>query len=115
MGRHKINGEYEARDQRMAMYASLINLRLGSFAAWLLEHILRSSNRKVDTLAAVVASLPIKETMIHPVYYQSELSITTNQINEVEEATPSRMTPTVCYLSSREFLDDKAEAHKIQV
>ena len=38
----------------MAKYASLIKLQLGSFAAWKLEHIPRSSNRKVDALATSV-------------------------------------------------------------
>ena len=54
----------------MAKYVSLINLQLGSFMAWKLEHIPRSSNKKADALAAVAASLPIKETVLLPVYYQ---------------------------------------------
>ena len=66
----QINREYEARDQRMAKYVSLINLRLGSFSTWRLENISRSSNRKVDALAAVAASLPIKETVLLLIYYQ---------------------------------------------
>ena len=74
----QINEEYEARDQRMAKYVSLINLQLGSFTAWRLEHILRSSNRKADALAAVAVSLPIKETVLLPVYYQPKSLITTN-------------------------------------
>ena len=111
----QINGEYEAGDQRMAKYVSFINLRLGSFAAWQLEHIPRSSNRKEDALAIVAASLPIKETVLLPVYYQPDSSITTNQVNEVHEVAHSWMTPIVHYLSTGELPDDKAEAHKIQV
>ena len=74
----QINGEYEARDQRMAKYVSLINLRLGSFTAWRLEHIPRSFNRKAEALVAVAAFLLIKEIVLLPVYYQLESSITTN-------------------------------------
>ena len=82
----------------MAKYVSLINLWFGSFAAWQLEHIPRSSNRKVDALVAVVVSLPIKETvLLPPVYYQLESSITTNRVNEVDEAAPSWMTLIVRY------------------
>ena len=44
----------------------LINLRLGSFAAWQLEHVPRSSNEKADALAIIVASLLVKETMLLP-------------------------------------------------
>ena len=71
----------------MTKYVSLINLRLGSFVAWRLEHVPRSSNEKVDALAVVAASLPIKETML--LYYQPESSITTNWVNEIDETRPS--------------------------
>ena len=81
----------------MAKYVSLINLRLGSLVAWWLEHVPRSSYEKTDALAVVAASLPIKETMLLPVYYQPESSITTNRVNEVNETDPSWMTPVVNY------------------
>ena len=71
----------------MTKYVSLINLRFGSFVAWRLEHVPRSSNEKVDALAVVAASLPIKETML--LYYQPESSITTNWVNEIDETSPS--------------------------
>ena len=99
----------------MTKYVSLINLRLGSFAAWRLEHVSRSSNEKADALAVVAVSLPIKETVLLPAYYQLESSITTNRVNEVDEKGHSWMTPVVCYLSSGELLGNGAEAHKIQV
>ena len=99
----------------MAKYVSLINLWLGSFAAWRLEHVPRSSNEKMDALAAVATSLPIKETVLLPVYYQPESSITTSRVNEVDETSPSWMTLVARYLSSGELSDNRAEAHKIQV
>ena len=111
----QVNGEYETRDQRMAKYVSLINLRSGSFAAWLLEHVSRSTYEKVDALAVVAASLPIKGTVLLPVYYKPESSITTNQVNEVNETGPSWMTLVVRYLNLRELPDNRAETHKIQV
>ena len=60
-------------------------------------------------------SLPIKETMLLPVYYQLKSSITTNQVNEIDETSPSWMTPVSCYLSSGELPDNRAKARKIQV
>ena len=87
----------------MTKYVSLVNLRLGSFVAWRLEHISRDSNEKVDALEAMAASLLIKETMLLPVYYQPEPSIITNRVNEIDKAYPSWMTPIVRYLSSREL------------
>ena len=111
----QVNGEYETRDHRMAKYVSLVNLRLGSFTTWRLEHIPRNSNEKVDALAAIVASLPIKETVLLPMYYLSESLITTNRVNAIDETGSSWMTPIVFYLSSRELPNNRAEAHKIQV
>ena len=97
----------------MAKYVSLINLWLGSFVAWRLEHVPRSSNEMVDALVTVVASLPIKETVLLPVYYQLESSITTNRVNEIDETGPSWITPVACYLSSGELPDNRVKAYKI--
>ena len=99
----------------MTKYVSLVNIRLGCFIAWRLEHVPRDLNEKADALVAVAASLPIKEIMLLPVYYQPELSITTNRVNEIDEACPFWMTLIVCYLSSGELMDNRVEAHKIQV
>ena len=77
----QVNGEYEMRDQCMVRYASLVKQRLGSFAAWKLEHIPRDSNEKAYALAVVAAYIPIKETVFLPVYYQLASSITTDQVS----------------------------------
>ena len=92
----------------MTKYVSLVTLRLGNFVAWRLEHVSRDLNERADPLAVVVASLPIKETMLLPVYYQPKSSITTNRVNEIDEVCPSWMTPIVCYLSSDELPDNRA-------
>ena len=73
----------------MTRYVSLVNLRLGRFTAWRLEHVSRNSIEKADALVAIVASLPIKETVLLPVYYLSESSITTSRVNEIDETGPS--------------------------
>ena len=65
----QVNREYETQDQLMAKYVCLVKLRLESFVAWKLEHILRGSKEKVDALVVVVTSLPTKETMLLPVSY----------------------------------------------
>ena len=111
----QVNKEYEIRDQCMTNYVSLINLWLGSFVAWRLEHVSRSSNEKADALVAIAASLPIKETLLLPVYYQLESSITTNQVNEIDETCHSWMNPAARYLSLRKLPDNRVETHKIQV
>ena len=73
----------------MTKYVNLITLRLGNFATWQLEHVLRDSNKKANALPAVVATLPIKETMLLLVYYQLESLIATSRVNEIDEECPS--------------------------
>ena len=53
----------------MARYMGLVKQRLGSFVAWKLEHILRDSNERANEVAAVVASVIIKEIVFLPIYY----------------------------------------------
>ena len=99
----------------MIKYVCLVKLRLGSFTTRKLEHILRDSNEKANALAVMVVSLLIKETVFLLVYYQPTSSITTNQVNEIDEACSSWMIPIVYYLSLGEWLDNRIEAHKFQV
>ena len=98
-----VNEEYETRDQCMIKYVCLVKLQLSCFATWKLEHIPRDSNEKADALAAVTASLQIKETVFLPIYYQPASSITINQINEIDETSSSWMTLIVHYLSLGEL------------
>ena len=81
----------------------------------MLEHVPKNSNEKADALAALAASLPIKETVLLPIYYQPKSLITTNRVNEIDETCLYWMNPVACYLSSRELSNNRAEAHKIQV
>ena len=83
--------------------------------AWKLEHILRGSNEKAHALVTMAASLPTKEIVLLPAYYQLESSIAASRVNEIKKACPSLMTPIVRYLSSGEFSDSRVEAHKIMV
>ena len=99
----------------MVRYASLVKQRLESFAVWKLIHIPRDYNEKANALSAVATSLPIKKMIFLPDYLQLASSITTNQVNEIDEACSFWMTPVVSYFSSRELLDNRIEAHKIQV
>ena len=66
-------------------------------------------------MEAVAASLIIKETVFLLVYLQPASSITTNQVNEIDEACSSWMTPIVRYLGSGELSNNRVEAHKIQI
>ena len=99
----------------MAKYVGLVKQRLESFTAWKLEHIPRDSNESVDSLAAVAASIPIKETVFLPIYYYSTSSITTDRVSQIDEASTSWLTHITHYLSSSELQDNRVKAHKVQV
>ena len=66
-------------------------------------------------MVIVAASLPIKETIFLSVYYQPTSSISINQVNEIDEACSSWITPIVHYLSSGELPNNRIAAHKIRV
>ena len=83
--------------------------------AWKLRYILRGSNQRAYALAVVVASLPIKEMIFLHIYHQPESSITTNQVNEIDEAYSSWIMPIVHYLSAGKLLDNRVATRKIQV
>ena len=68
----QVNAKYMSRIPRMANYVTLVKQRLGSFSAWKLEHIARDCNAKTDALAVVAVSLLITETILLPIYYQSD-------------------------------------------
>ena len=63
----------------------------------------------------MVASLPIKETIYLPIYYQSVSSILPSQVSQIEEVPPSWMDPIQLYIATGELPNDKGRSHKIQI
>ena len=90
----QVNAEFESREPQMAKYASLVKQKLKTLSAWKFEHVPQDCNERADVLAAVAASLPIKETVFLPIYYQPSSSILHAQVSQIEEIPPSWMDPT---------------------
>ena len=111
----QINEEFESREPRMTKYASLVKQKLKTLTAWKLEHIPRDRNERVDALAVVAASLPVKETIYFPIYYKPDSSILHDRVSQIQEAPPSWMDPIILYITTGELPDDKSKAHKIQI
>ena len=99
----------------MEKYASLVKQKLSTLSARRLEHVHRDRNERADALAAVTASLPVKEMIYLPIYYQPESSILHTQVSQVKEAPPSWMDPIRLYIATGELPDDRNRAHKIQI
>ena len=89
----QVNAEFESREPRMVKYASLAKQKLSALMAWKMEHVPKNHNEKVDALATVVASLPIKESIYLPIYYQPESCISHETVSQIEEVTPSWIDP----------------------
>ena len=112
----QVNAEFESREPRMTKYASLVKQRLiSNLLAWKLEHVPRDRNEKADALAAVAASLLVKETIYLPIYYKPDSSILHTQVNQIQEAPPSWMDPIRLYIATGELPDDRNIARKIQI
>ena len=73
----------------MAQYASLVKQRLSTLSAWKLEHVSSDRSERVDALAAIAASLSIRETIYLPIYYKPDSSILHTQVSQIKEAPPS--------------------------
>ena len=77
----------------MEKYASLVKQKLNTLSAWKLEHVPRDCNERADALASVATSLPIRETVFLPIYYQPDSSILHAQVSQIEEVPPFWMDP----------------------
>ena len=99
----------------MAKYASLVKQKLNTLSAWKLEHVPRDCNERVDALAVVVASLPIRETLFLPIYYQPDSSILHAQVSQIEKVPPSWIDPIQLYIATGELPNDRDKAHKVQI
>ena len=63
----------------------------------------------------VAASLPIKETIYLPIYYQPGFSILAAQVSQIEEVPSSWIDPIWIYIATGELPKDIGRAHKIQI
>ncbi|RVW24122.1 hypothetical protein CK203_088729 [Vitis vinifera] len=71
-----VQEEYEAKDARMARYLAKVRNTLQQFTEWTIEKIKRTDNRRVDALAGIAASLPIKEAILLLIHVQTSPSVT---------------------------------------
>ena len=111
----QVNAEFESREPRMTKYASLVKQKLSTLSSWKLKHVPKDRNDRADALAAIAASLPIKETIYVPIYYQPGSSILHTQVSQIEEVPPSWMGPIRLYIATGELPNDRGRAYKIQI
>lgn len=81
-----IQKEYEAKDERMIKYMLKVRESLSQLDEWAPEKVPKIANTQADALAGIASSLPIKESILLPIYVQMIPSITESHIcNTVNE------------------------------
>lgn len=81
----QIQREYEVKDEHMARYLTLVQADLAKLSEWVVERVPQTENLKVDALARIVTSLPIKEIVLLPIYLQATSLIATASICSTSE------------------------------
>ena len=62
----------------------------------------------------MAASLPIREIIFLPIYYQPD-SILHAQVSQIEKVPPSWMDPIRLYIAMGELPNERDKAHKVQI
>ena len=99
----------------MVKYASLVKQKLNTLSAWKLEHVPRDCNERADALAAVAASLPIRETVFPPIYYQLDSSILHAPSKPDRGSSLVLDGPHTTIHNNGELPNDRDKAHKVQI
>ncbi|XP_030922874.1 uncharacterized protein LOC115949725 [Quercus lobata] len=112
----QVNGDMEAKDERMQEYLDRVKHLQIHFHHFHLMHVPRSGNTHADSLATLATSsaqpLPrviLVEELIHPLTEKAN-GIGVHNIR----TRPSWMDPLVLYLKHDTLPDDKVEADKIR-
>ncbi|RVW53618.1 Transposon Tf2-8 polyprotein [Vitis vinifera] len=114
-----VQKEYKAKDARMTQYLTKVKDTLQRFTEWTIEKIKRTENRRVDALAGIAASLPIKEAILLPIHVQTNSSVAeTSTCNTIEarQADNQEWTNNIAeYLQTGTSPGDPREAHKVRI
>ena len=90
----------------MARYLTLVKDRLKKLDEWKVKRIPQTENLKVDTLAEMATTLPIREAVMLPIYLQTTSSIIPESIFNTVEVDLNWMHDIVKYLQLGELPKD---------
>ena len=112
----QVNGELEARDERMQEYLVQVKCLQVRFNYFSLMHVSRSGNTHADSLAmlATFSAQPLPRViLVEDLYRPLMVRIKLVHIHNVRVG-PSWMDPLVLFLKNDILLEDKNEANKIR-
>ncbi|XP_065626174.1 uncharacterized protein LOC136066193 [Quercus suber] len=112
----QVQGEFEAKDERMHGYLSRVKHLQSGFESFSLLHIPRNSNSHTDSLATLATSsaqgLP-RVILIEDLHKPTKVRKEVVQVHQVR-AGPSWMDPLVKFLKEDILPEEKGEADKIR-
>lgn len=82
---------------------------------WAIKRILHTKNIRVNSLAGIVATFPIKEVVLPPVYFQAALSIIVAPVCNASETDINWMHEIEAYIWIGKLLEESKQAHKIRI
>jgi ribonuclease HI len=107
----QVNGEYEAREDRMTKYLKLTKNAMNWFDEVTLVQVPREQNTEADALAKLASS---DEATNQPIEVQYSPSHMEEKVSPVDVSN-SWMTPIINYLEDETLLSDPTEARKLKV
>uniref|UniRef100_A0A2N9IMK3 Uncharacterized protein n=1 Tax=Fagus sylvatica TaxID=28930 RepID=A0A2N9IMK3_FAGSY len=107
----QVNGEYEAREDRMTKYLKLVREAIKWFDGVKLVQIPREQNTEADALAKLASSDETTDQYIEIQHSPSHLEEELSPIN----VSDSWMTPIINYLEDETLPTDPVEARKLKV
>jgi hypothetical protein len=107
----QVNGEYEAKEDRMAKYLNLVKNAIDWFDEVTLVQVPREQNTKADTLAKLASSDEATNQHIEVQYSPSHMEEEVSPI----DISNSWMAPITDYLEEGTLPTDPVEARKLKV
>uniref|UniRef100_A0A2N9GAF3 Reverse transcriptase n=1 Tax=Fagus sylvatica TaxID=28930 RepID=A0A2N9GAF3_FAGSY len=107
----QVNGEYEAKEDRMTKYLKLVRNAMNWFDEVILVQVPREQNTETDALTKLASSDEATDQHIKVQYSPSYMEEEVSPI----DISNSWMTPIANYLEDETFLSDLVEARKLKV
>jgi ribonuclease HI len=111
----QVSGEYQAKDERLAEYLTLIKGRLAKFKRVEVQHVPREHNSRSDVLSKLASTKRKKgrnQSLIQETLSKSSIEETLEVMLVCEINANSWMTPVLRFLRSGETPNDPKEAAK---
>lgn len=99
----------------MVRYLSKVRANLDKLSKWVVKRIPHVENIQANALAGIVVTIPVKEVVLLPVYFQAASLIVATPICNTNQISISWMNDIEAYIRTGKLPEDSKQAHKIRV